>query len=132
MSSKHRVTGTWRIRPNDNKSVAIGNVLLSEAFFRKYGLDRAISGLKAKGIDPSKLAEPMVAYRLGNDFSTFKAHEFIMEPAIRDRFRLDEFNVKTLYRAVEKLGQNREKIVATFRRRILSEYGEWISDVIFD
>ena len=51
MSSKHRATGTWRIKPNDNKSVAIGNVLLSEAFFRKYGLDRVISDLKTKGID---------------------------------------------------------------------------------
>ena len=132
MSSKHKATGTWRIRPNDNKSVAIGNVLLSEAFFRKYGLDRVISGLKTKGIDLSKLAELMVAYKLGDNFSIFKAHEFIMEPVIRDRFRLDEFNVKTLYRAVERLGQNRERIVAAFRQRILSEYGQQISDVIFD
>ena len=41
MSSK-KATGTWRVKPNDNKSVAIGNVLLSEAFFKKYGLDREI------------------------------------------------------------------------------------------
>ena len=107
MSSKHKATGTWRIKPNGNKSVAVGNVLLSEAFFRKYGLDREISKLKAKGIDLSKLAELMVAYKLGDNFSIFKAHEFIMEPVIRERFGLDEFNVKTLYRAVERLGQNR-------------------------
>lgn len=78
------------------KSIAIGNVLHSEAFFRKYGLGRVISGLKTKGVDPSKLAELMVAYKLGDDFSIFKAHEFIMEPVIRNRFRLDEFIVRTL------------------------------------
>ena len=39
-------------------------MLLSEAFFRKYGLDREIKKLKAKGIDLSKLAELMVAYKL--------------------------------------------------------------------
>jgi arsenate reductase-like glutaredoxin family protein len=65
MSCKHKATGTWRIKPNGNKSVAVGNVLLSEAFFRKYGLDREIRKLKAKGIDLSKLAELMVAYKLG-------------------------------------------------------------------
>ena len=41
MSSK-KAAGTWRIKPNDNKSVAIGNVLLSEAFFKKYGFDGEI------------------------------------------------------------------------------------------
>jgi len=132
MSHKHTATGTWRIKPNDNKSIAIGNVLLSEAFFRKYGLDREIKKLKAKGIDLAKLAELMVAYKLGDNFSIFRAHEFIMEPVIRERFGLDEFNVKTLYRAVERLGQNRERIVAAFRQRVLKEYGPQISDVIFD
>ena len=57
----------------------------------------------------------MVAYKLGDNFSIFRAHEFIMEPVIRGWFGLDEFNVKTLYLAVERLGRNRERIVATFR-----------------
>ena len=99
-------------------------MLLSEAFFRKYGLVREIKKLKAKGIGLSKLAELMVAYKLGDNFSIFKAHEFIMEPVIRERFGFDEFNVKTLYRAVERLGQNRERIVSAFRQRVLKEYGQ--------
>ncbi len=102
MSHKHTATGTWRIRPNDNKSIAVGNVLLSEAFFRKYGLDREIAKLKARGVDLAKLSELIVAYKLGDNFSIFKAHKFMMEPVIRERFGLDEFNVKTLYRAVER------------------------------
>ena len=131
MSSK-KATGTWRVKPNDNKSVAIGNVLLSEAFFKKYGLDREISSLKSKGVDLAKLAELLVAYKLGDNFSILRAHEFVMEPAIRNRFGLQEFSAKTLYRAVERLGQNRERIVSAFRRRIMGEYGQQISDVVFD
>ncbi len=73
---------------------------------------------KAKGIDLSKLAELMVAYKLGDNFSMFKAHEFIMEPVIRERFGLDEFSAKTLYRAVERLGKNRERIVSAFKQRV--------------
>ena len=68
MSSK-KATGTWRVKPNDNKSVAIGNVLLSEAFFKKYGLDREISSLESKGVELAKLAELLVAYKLGDNFS---------------------------------------------------------------
>jgi len=132
MSNKHRATGTWRIRPNDNISIAVGNILLSEAFFRRYGLDRVISSLKAKGTDLSKLAELMVAYKLGDNFSIFRAHEFMMDSVVRDRFGIDEINVKTMYRAVERLGENREKVVAAFRQRVLREYGPQISDVIFD
>ena len=59
-------------------------------------------------MDLAKLAELMVAYKLGDNFSIFKDHEFIMEPIIRERFGLDEFSAKTLYRAVERLGQNKE------------------------
>ena len=81
MSNKHNATGTWHVRPNDNKSIAVGNVLLSEAFFRKYGLDREISKFKCKGVDLAKLAELMVAYKLGDNFSILRAHEFMMEPA---------------------------------------------------
>jgi transposase len=74
----------------------------------------------------------MVAYKLGDNFSILKAHEFIMQPEIRQRFGLGEFNVKGLYRATERLGANRDIIVSAFRNRILKEYGKDVADVIFD
>ena len=33
---------------------------------------------------------------------------------------------------MERLGQNRERVVSAFSRRIMSEYGQQISDVVFD
>jgi len=132
MSQKHRTKGTWQIRPNENISISIGNAILSEAFFRKYGLDKVISGFKKKGTDLGKLAELLVAYKLGDNFSILKAHEFIMQPEIRRRFGIEEFDVKGLYRAVERLGENRETVIAAFRNRILEEYGQDVVDVIFD
>ena len=132
MSCKHRTKGTWSIRQNENISVPIGNAVLSEAFFRKYGLDRVISKFKKKGTDLGRLAELLVAYKLGDNFSILKAHDFIMQPTIRERFAIDEFDVKGLYRAVERLGENREAIIAAFRNRILDEYGKDTADVMFD
>jgi transposase len=132
MSHKHKAAGTWSVRPNGNISVPIGNAVLSEAFFRKYGLEDIISGLKKKGTDLGKLAELLVAYKLGDNFSILRAHEFIMQPEIRRRFGIEEFDVKGLYRAVERLGENRETIISAFRNRVLREYGKEVTDVIFD
>lgn len=132
MSQKHKATGTWQIRPNENISIPIGSAVLAEAFFRKYGLDRVISGLKKKGTDLGKLAELLVAYKLGDNFSILKVHEFITRPEMRQRFGIDGFDVKGPYRAVERLGENREAIIGAFRKRALEEYGQDVVDVIFD
>jgi len=78
MSYKHRTKGTWQIRPNENISIPIGKARLAEALFRKYGLDRLISGFKKKGTDLEKLAELLMAYKLGDNFSIHKAHGFII------------------------------------------------------
>jgi len=45
---------------------------------------------------------------------------------------LPEFNVKTLYRAVETLGENREQIIGHFRRTFMRMYGPEITDMFFD
>ena len=50
-------------------------------------------------------AESIVAYKLGNNYSIFKAHEFIICLVNRGRFRIDKFNVKTLYRVVKHWGK---------------------------
>jgi len=132
MSCKQKATGTWSIRQNENISIPIGNAVLSEAFFRKYGLDTVISKFKKKGTDLGRLAELLVAYKLGDNFSILRAHDFIMQPEIRGRFGIDEFDVRGLYRAIERLGENRETVIAAFRNRILNEYGSELVDVIFD
>lgn len=82
MSSKHKTTRAWRIRPNGIVSISVGNILMLEAFFKKYELDRAITGPKAKGTYLAKLTESIVVYKLKDNFSIFKAHKFMMD---RDR-----------------------------------------------
>jgi len=132
MSQKHKAMGIWQIRPNENIFIPISNAVLAEAFFRKYGLDRVISGFKKKGTDLGKLAELLVAYKLGDNFSIFKAHGFITQPEIRRRFGINEFNVKGLYHAVERLGGKHEAVIGAFKNRTLKKYGQDVVDVIFN
>ena len=123
---------TSEIKTNSNLSVPIGNVLWTEAFFEHFGLYDIIKGMKTKGIDLRKLAQLMVAYKTGDNFSILRCHEYAMSPLVREHFGFPEFNVRGLYRAVEILGENRESIITHFRRRFLSMYGPAMTDMIFD
>ena len=55
-----------------------------------------------------------------------------MQPEIRQRFGINKFDVKGLYRAVERLGENREIVITKFKNKIIEEYGPEVTDVIFD
>jgi len=123
---------TSEIKVNSNLSVPIGNVLWSEAFFEHFGLGHLIRGLKSKGTDLGKLAELMVAYKVGENFSILRCHDLAMSPLIRDHFGFTEFDVRGLYRAVETLGENREFIITHFRQMFLLMYGPEITDMVFD
>jgi len=76
--TKQTYLRTSEIKPNANISVPIGNILLTEAFFERFGLFGLMNDLKSKGIDLGKLAELMVAYKLGDNFSILRCHEFAM------------------------------------------------------
>lgn len=123
---------TSEIKTNRNLSVPIGNVLWSEAFFEHFGLYGLIRGMKSKGTDLGKLAELMVAYKAGDNFSILRCHEFAMSPLVREHFGLPEFDVRGLYRAVEILGENREHVITHFRRTFLSMYGPEMTNMVFD
>ena len=123
---------TFQIKRNDNLSVPIGNLVWAQAFFERFGLDEVVRAFKTKGTDLAKLAEAMVAYKAGDNFSILRCHDFIMQPPVRQHLGLPEFDVRGLYRAVELLGRNNEPIVTAFRQRFLSEYGPDVTDTVFD
>ena len=108
---------TFQIKRNDNLSVPIGNLVLVQAFFERFGLDEAVRAFKTKGTDLAKLAEAMVAYRAGDNFSILRCHDFMMQSPIRQHLGLPEFDVRGLYRAVELLGRNKEPIVTPTTER---------------
>lgn len=106
---------TFQIKHNDNLSVPIGNLVWAQAFFERFGLDEVVRAFKTKGTDLAKLAEVMVAYKAGDNFSILRCHDFMMQCPIK-----------------ETLGRNKEPIVTTFRKRFLTEYGPEVTDTVFD
>ena len=100
---------TFQIKRNDNLSVPIGNLVWAQAFFERLGLDEVVRAFKTKGTDRAKLAEAIIAYKAGDNFSIPRCHGFMMQPPIRKALGLPEFDVRGLYRAVEILGRTRSR-----------------------
>ena len=73
MFSKQRTKGTWSIKHNRN------------------------------GTDLEKFTELLIAYKLEDNFSISKSHEFIMQPEIRRCFGINGFDVKGLYHVIKDL-----------------------------
>lgn len=123
---------TSELKANGDLSVPIGNLLWTEEFFARFGLDGVIAGLKSKGTALDRLAELMVAYKAGDNFSILRCRDFAMKPPIREHLGLPGFDVRGLYRAIEILGEDRELIIERFRKTFLKMYGPEITDAVFD
>lgn len=94
---------------------------------------------KKNGIDINDLLKTLVSYKLTDNFSISKAHEWINRDEVLDVFNLEEFSERTLYRVLETLGNNREKIFSDIQDRLFARYNfehtninmDWTSIVLY-
>jgi len=107
------------ITPNDNKSFSIGTSLMVDGWYEDLELPAVIGRHKAKGIPLDPLVRGLLAYELGDNFSILQAGQWLNRSEVREYYELPNFNVKTLYRAIETLGRNRESIVRELQDRVL-------------
>ena len=107
------------ITPNDNKSFSIGTSLMVDGWYEDLELPAVIGRHKAKGIPLDPPVRGLLAYELGDNFSILQAGQWLNRSEVREYYELPNFNVKTLYRAIETLGRNRESIVRELQDRVL-------------
>ena len=123
---------TAQLTPNENKSFAIGTVLMVDDWYERLGLNDIIGRHKSKGIDLDALVRGMLAYKLGDNFSVLRAEVWLKSPAVRQHYKLREFNSRALYRAVELLGQQRERIILELQDAILRLCHLPSTDIVMD
>jgi len=123
---------TAQLTPNENKSFAIGTVLMVDDWYERLGLNDIIGRHKSKGIDLDALVRGMLAYKLGDNFSVLRAGEWLNSPAVLEHYELREFNSRALYRAVELLGQQRERIILELQDAILRLCHLPSTDIVMD
>jgi transposase len=127
---------TYEVIPNKNICFPIGTVLAVNQLYEILDLLLVFGKHKKNGIDINNLLKALVSYKLTDNFSISKAHEWINREEVLDTFTLPEFSERTLYRVLETLGNNRETIISDIQDRLFARYDfkhtnmDWTSIVL--
>lgn len=121
-----------RIVPNENICFPIGTIAAVINFFQMLELEDVFRKHKTKGRDLSSLVEALVSYKLTENLSISKASDWTNRPPVRDIFDLKSFEDKTLYRALDILGANREEIMYDILDCLFTKFDFEHTDVNID
>ncbi len=130
---------TNEIIPNDNISFPIGTILAVKKQYEKLNFSGIFGKHKKKGRDINSLIKALLSYKLTENFSISKASEWINRNEVLETFDLRKFEERTLFRALENIGKNREEIIADIQDRLFQKYDfehtdinlDWTSLVLF-
>jgi transposase len=130
---------TYDIIPNDNICFPIGTILAVNELYDVLDFSTVFGKHKKNGFDINDLLKALVSYKLTDNFSINKAHEWINRDEVLDIFNLEEFSERTLYRVLEILGNNRETIISDIQDRLFTRYDfehtniniDWTSIVLY-
>jgi transposase len=86
------------IIPNENICFPIRTILAVEQLYGVLNFSTVFGKHKKNGIDINDLLKALVSYKLTDNFSISKAHEWINRDEVLDIFNLEEFSERTLYR----------------------------------
>ncbi len=105
---------TYSITPNNNISFPNGTIFTVQDRYQyqKLVFHRVFGKYKKKGRDFNSLLIVLVSYKLTENFSISKASDWINRKEVLDIFDLDQFEKRTLFRALEIIGRNREEIIS--------------------
>jgi len=123
---------TKEIIPNDNISFPVGTALAVQRYSQKLVFDNIFSCYKTRGADLRKLIEALITYRLTENQSICRASEWINRAEVLKRFSLQAFEERTLFRALELVGNNYEEIILNLQKSIFSLYNFSHTDVNMD
>lgn len=130
---------TDEIIPNDNICFPIGTILAVKKQYEKLDFSGIFGKHKKKGRDLNSLIKALLSYKLTENFSISKASEWINRSEVLETFDLGKFEERTLFRALENIGKNREEIIADIQDRLFETYDfehtdinlDWTSLVLF-
>ncbi|HER45677.1 MAG TPA: IS1634 family transposase [Thermoplasmatales archaeon] len=113
---------TIEIVPNQNISFPIGTIHAVEKLHQILNFGEIFGKHKKNGVDISKLFQALISYRLNENFSIKRAHEWINREEVLERFDLQPFSERTLYRFLETIGANREEIISDIQDILFERY----------
>lgn len=120
------------LESNNNISFPIGTAIAVKKYSQKLGFEQILSRYKKRGVDIVHLIEALITYRLTENGSICRASEWINWPDVLEQFNLGAFEERTLFRALEVVGDNYEEIILLLQKSIFSQYEFPHTDVNMD
>ena len=117
---------------NSNISFPVGTAIAVKKYGQKLDFSQIFSGYKTRGADLVHLIEALITYRLTENGSICRASEWINRPDVLKQFNLSAFEERTLFRALELVGDNYEEIILLLQKSIFSQYEFPHTDVNMD
>jgi transposase len=118
--------------PNKNICVPIGSMLAVQYFYEKLNFSDTFNKHKSKGLDLNSLLIGLVSYKLTENFSIKEAGKWLNQEEILEILNLESFHEKVLYRTLETLGRNKEKILSDILGSLFSVYDFEETDINLD
>jgi len=123
---------TINIKSNNNISFPVGTTISVQKYSNKLDFEKIFSKFKQRGISLFNLIEALVSYRLTENQSLTKASDWINRDEVLDEFHLKEFEQRTLFRAIETIGENYEEAILDLQDNLFSQYDFSHTDINMD
>ena len=129
---KQTTLRTKYIKSNNNISFPIGTVLAVKKYSSKLNFEQIFSKFKQKGISLKNLIESLISYKLTENQSLTRGSDWINRKEVLDEFSLKAFEQRTLFRAIETIGENYEEVILDLQEELFSQYDFSHTDINMD
>ncbi|MEM0467068.1 MAG: IS1634 family transposase [Candidatus Thermoplasmatota archaeon] len=120
------------IKPNKNKTFPIGTIQTVKTIFEKLHLPPLLNDLKHCGHSLSGLITGLVSYKMTENLSVSRCHQWMTNPLLLDYLQLTEFGDDALYRGLATLGENRHQILSHLQHTLKEDFDVGLDMVFMD
>lgn len=113
---------TNSITLSKNISFPIGTIATVQKYSDKLNFYSIFGKYKKKGRDITSLVEALISYKMTDNLSISKASDWINQKEVLQKFNLNFFEERTLFRVLEILGKNIEETLFDTQDRIFKKY----------
>jgi len=121
------------IKPNKNKTFPMGTIQTVKTIFEELNLPPLLDSLKHCGHQLSGLATGLVSYKMTEDLSISRCHQWMTNnPWLLEYLQLIFFEDDALYRGLAILGENRHQILRHLLYTLTDQYNVGLDIVFMD
>jgi len=115
-----------------NISFSVGTAFAVKKYAEKLCFGHIFSKFKQRGVPLQGLVEALISYKLSENLSLTRGSDWINRIEVLEEFGLRSFEQKTLYRAIETIGENYQEVILDLQDVLFSQYDFFHTDVNMD